>query len=522
MSTTNDNRPRAGTHTGRPDPATYRGDDILLLGLVLSVSTFWLFAQTANINGPRILEDLGLGETVLSSGVAASGVVCGMIIALAGSIADRNGHLRMVIAGNVVNIVGSLLLALAPVGALAVPAFITGRILQGIAAALIMPASLTMVRTFWDGTARHRAISMWSLGSFGASGVTSLFGGLLEQTFVGWRGVFLIGAVVSVVGIILVRRAPETQTPRSGVRGLDWAGAITFALGIAAVFTLITQISKLDFATALPWVLIAAAVIVFAIFGVVEKRKGSKAFLDFALFKNRQYSSVTAANFLLNSMGGALVVSLWALQVGYGLEPGTAGLLTLGFAAGIFAFLRVGEKLLGTKGAKFPIVIAATLVPLSLVFFAFTFLPRTEYMILNVAASVAIGAGLAMFATPATDAALSSLPADKVGVGSGFYKMASALGNGFGIAVFTTLLTSQSDGGPLADVMGRLLPFAADGEVVVRQAAAAALGIGALYGLVALIVIVLWVPNRPQSATEEPAEGPAEDKIEDEVDASTP
>lgn len=363
---------------------------------------------------------------------------------------------------------------------------------------------------------------MWSLGSFGASGVTSLFGGLLEQTFVGWRGVFLIGAVVSVVGIILVRRAPETQTPRSGVRGLDWAGAITFALGIAAVFTLITQISKLDFATALPWVLIAAAVIVFAIFGVVEKRKGSKAFLDFALFKNRQYSSVTAANFLLNSMGGALVVSLWALQVGYGLEPGTAGLLTLGFAAGIFAFLRVGEKLLGTKGAKFPIVIAATLVPLSLVFFAFTFLPRTEYMILNVAASVAIGAGLAMFATPATDAALSSLPADKVGVGSGFYKMASALGNGFGIAVFTTLLTSQSDGGPLADFMGRLLPFAADGEVVVRQAAAAALGIGALYGLVALIVIVLWVPNRPQSATEEPAEGPAEDKIEDEVDASTP
>ncbi|SDR72421.1 MFS transporter [Corynebacterium timonense] len=518
MSTTNDNRPRAGTHTGRPDPATYRGDDILLLGLVLSVSTFWLFAQTANINGPRILADLGLNETVLSSGVAASGVVCGMIIALAGSIADRNGHVRMVVAGNIVNIVGSLLVALAPTGALATPFFLSGRILQGAAAALIMPATLTLVRTYWEGTDRHRAISMWSLGSFGASGVTSLFGGLLEQTFVGWRGIFLIGVLVSVAGIILVRRAPETQTPRSGVRGLDWAGAITFALGIAAVFILVTQASKLDFSTAIPWVLLVGAIVIFVIFGVVEKSKGSKAFLDFALFKNRQYSSVVTTNFLLNSMGGSLVVSLWVLQSGYGLEPGTVGLLTLGFAAGIFTFLRVGEKLLGAKGAKFPILIAAVTVPLSMVFFAFTFLPRTEYMILNVVASFAIGAGLALFATPGTDAALSALPADKVGVGSGFYKMASALGNGFGIAIFAALFTSQTNGGPLADFVGQLVPFAADGEVVVRQAAAVALGFGAIYGLVAFIFIALWVPGRPAASQDK--EVPQ--KVEDEVEASNP
>ena len=488
---------------GGPGGGAYQGNDVLLTGIVLSVSTFWLFAQTASINAPHILQDLGLGETVLNSGVAAAGVVCGMIIAVAGSVADRNGHVRMVIAGNIVNIVGSVLLTLAPAGALAAGAFILGRVLQGAAAALIMPATLTMVRTFWEGKDRQRAISMWSLGSFGASAFASFLGGIIGQTFIGWRGIFLIGAVVSVIAILIVRRAPETDTPRSGVRGLDWTGAITFALGTAIVFVLVTQSSKLDFTGVLPWILIAAGVAVFAVFALVERRKGSSAFLDFALFKNRQYSSVVTANFLINTVGGGLIVSLWVLQLGYGLSSATAGLLTIGFAVGVFAFLRVGEKLLGSVGAKVPMLLAATLVMISLMVLTTTFLPTTGYMVVNALGAVVLGAGMAIFATPATDAALSALPADKSGVGSGFYKMASALGNGFGIAVATALFSSQSSGGALADAVARVFSFAEGGNLLIRQAGAVALAGSALFAVVAVLLVVVWVPRRPVSSSDE-------------------
>ena len=82
----------------------------------------------------------------------------------------------------ILGVIGSLLVGLAPAGGLAVPLLMLGRIAQGLSAAFIMPASLALIQAYWDGAGRQRAVSLWSMGSWGGSGFAALFGGLMAET----------------------------------------------------------------------------------------------------------------------------------------------------------------------------------------------------------------------------------------------------------------------------------------------------------------------------------------------------
>lgn len=477
---------------------THKGNDALLIGIVLSVSTFWLFAQTASINGPLMINDLGINAELFNAGVSAAGVACGIIIAVAGTIADRNGHVRFVIIGNIINIIGSILVGAAMGGAASVMLMV-GRVLQGFAAGFIMPATLSMIRFFWEGKERQRAISMWSLGSFGSSSLAAAFGGLLATTPLGWRGVFFLGAIVSVIGILLVRRAPETETPRSGLKGLDWPGIALFTVAVAILFIVITQASMFNWGGLTPWLLIALVIAVAAVLIPVERKKDAP-FVDFKLFGNRQFSGAVFANLLINTAAGGLVISGWTLQFGYGLSSGTAGAVTIGFAIAIFLTLRIGEKLIAIVGVRTPMLIGAGLVCLAMLIGMGTFLEKTPYLITVAIASVFLGLGLAIFATPTTDAALSALPPHQAGVGSGFYKMASALGNGFGIAVAVAVFNSQREGGAFGEFFGNIFTFAEVGDVAARQAGLAAMTVSFMLGLLAVILIAVLVPRKAKSS----------------------
>src|SRR5205823_3105716 len=108
------------------------------------------------------------------------------------------------------SIVGSLLVGLAPGGRWASSFLLTGRALQGLSGACIMPASLALVKTYWDGAARQRAVSLWSIGSWGGSGLCALFGGLVTQSL-GWRYIFIASVVVALLGLVLMRGTPESR-----------------------------------------------------------------------------------------------------------------------------------------------------------------------------------------------------------------------------------------------------------------------------------------------------------------------
>ena len=212
----------------------FQGNDRLLFGMIMGVIAFWLFAQTTLNIAPDMEKSLGLESSLMNIAVSITALFSGMFIVVMGGLADRMGRVRILNLGFVLSIVGALLIALAPAGALAMPFLMLGRIIQGISAACIMPASLALVKTYWDGPARQRAVSMWSIGSWGGSGLCSFVGGVMSQSF-GWRSIFFVCAAVSVVGLLMVRGTPESKVESTGSYKFDWPGVITFMVTMVAL-----------------------------------------------------------------------------------------------------------------------------------------------------------------------------------------------------------------------------------------------------------------------------------------------
>ena len=115
--------------------------------------------------------------------VSVTALFSGLFIVFFGGLADRLGRVRVAITGNVLSIVGGVLVVLAT-GSFSLPFLLTGRAIQGLSAACIMPATMALVKTYWDGAARQRAVSMWSIGSWGGSGAPGavLGGGTVAQS----------------------------------------------------------------------------------------------------------------------------------------------------------------------------------------------------------------------------------------------------------------------------------------------------------------------------------------------------
>jgi DHA2 family multidrug resistance protein-like MFS transporter len=205
-----------------------KGNDKLLFGIILGVLAFWLFAQTTlNIN-VVMAKDLQLESSMMNIAVSITSLFSGIFIVVMGGLADRMGRLKIIKIGFLFSIIGSLLVGLAPSGAMAAPVLISGRIFQGLSGACIMPASLALLKAYWDGASRQRAVSLWSMGSWGGSGFCALFGGLMAEN-IGWRYIFFASAVISLIGWWMTKSTPESKVQQSGEKKKpDVAGIFTF------------------------------------------------------------------------------------------------------------------------------------------------------------------------------------------------------------------------------------------------------------------------------------------------------
>src|SRR5689334_7043778 len=171
--------------------------------------------------------DLGIDMSVMNIAVSITALFSGIFIVVIGGLADRVGRVKTVQSGFVLSMIGSLLEALSPAGSLAAPSLILGRICQGLSGACIIPASLALVKTYWQGAARQRAVSLWSMGSWGGAGFAALFGGLMAEN-VGWRWIFFAGAAISVLGMLMLAGTPESRADARGAYRFDTAGVLTF------------------------------------------------------------------------------------------------------------------------------------------------------------------------------------------------------------------------------------------------------------------------------------------------------
>lgn len=450
---------------------TYEGTNKMIVGIVLGVITFWLFAQSMVNVVPAVQTDLHISLNTLNIAISLTALFSGMFVVAAGNIADKIGRKKMTYIGLSLNILGSFLIVITTGPTL----LILGRIIQGLSAACIMPATIALMSTYFVGARRQRALSYWSIGSWGGSGVCSFAGGAIATTL-GWQWIFVFSIICSALSMLLLKDTPESKGTGDQTASFDMGGLCLFALTMLGLNILITKGADFGWTSSITIGLLALTIVTTTLFIRLEWRK-SNALIDFSLFKDKAYTAATVSNFLLNAVAGTLVISNLYVQIGRGFSAFQAGLLSIGYLISVLIMIRVGEKILQDRGAKFPMLLGAAFTAVGISFMAFTFLPGVYYTIAVFIGFILFGTGLGMYATPSTDTAVCHAPEEKLGTASGVYKMASSLGSSFGVAISTAVYS-------IAYTSGHL-----------NMAATAGISANLAFAVLAFITIAISIPS---------------------------
>lgn len=421
---------------------TFKGDNRLLLGIFLGVITFWLFANSLVNIVPTLQQSFNTKLGTINAAVSLTALLCGLLVVGAGGLADRYGRMKLTYIGLILSVIGSGLIIIPGFA----PLLIIGRAIQGISGACIMPATLAIINTYYIGKARQRALTYWSIGSWGGSGICSVFGGFMA-TYVGWRSIFIISIIVALLSMFLIKHAPETKAPKSEKAAeskFDFVGLVLLVIAMLSINMIITQASDYGLMSLLIISMIIVFIVSFIAF-IIWEQKYNNPLIDFSLFKHKGYSGATISNFLLNAVFGTTLVANTYFQSGLDFNSSQAGYITLTYLISVLIMIPIGEKVLQSMGAKRPMMIGALLNGAGIVLLMLVFLPPTWYVVVSIIGYLIYGTGLGMYATPSTDTAVSTAPDDKVGVASGVYKMASSLGNSFGLAISGTLFSVMGD-----------------------------------------------------------------------------
>jgi MFS transporter, DHA2 family, multidrug resistance protein len=464
---------------------SYKGTDKMIIGIVFGVITFWLFAQAMVNVVPAVQKDLGISLETVNIAISLSALFSGMFIVAAGGLADKIGRKKIANIGFILSIIGSLCLVLAHGSAL----LIIGRVLQGLSAAFIMPSTIALMKAYFEGKDRQRALSFWSIGSWGGSGVASFAGGAIA-TYLGWRWIFIFSIIFAIIGMFLLKDTPESKQRSTGAFKFDYAGLVIFVITMLALNVFITYGADLGWTSPLTIGLLVVTIIGLIVFIKVEKSK-KIVLIDFAVFKNKPYTGATISNFLLNAIAGTLVVANTYVQVGRGFNSFQAGMLSLGYLVVVLAMIRVGEKILQKVGAKLPMVWGALITTIGVAIMGLTFLPDFTYTVVVFSGFVLFGLGLGLYATPSTDTSVSNAPADKVGEAAGVYKMASSLGSAFGVSISATAYGA----------------IAANGNL--ETAASVGIIVNVIFGVLSILSIIFMVPSDAGKTSNSPERSPA-------------
>lgn len=217
--------------TQAPDTIRAGGILVLLVGPFLAGLDFFI----VNVALPTIRRDLGASPAALGLVVAGYGTAYAVLLVLGGRLGDEYGRRRLFVVGLAAFTVTSLAAGLAPTTGV----LLAARIMQGASAALMVPQTLATFRAVMTGTARGRAVALYTAAGGVSSIVGQLLGGLLVSTL-SWRAVFLVNVPVGLVALLSVRRAVPRS--RSAVRvGADVRGTVAFAVALGALLVALAE-----------------------------------------------------------------------------------------------------------------------------------------------------------------------------------------------------------------------------------------------------------------------------------------
>ncbi len=365
--------------------------------------------------------------------------LCYAVLLLTGGLlCDLYGRRRLFIVGAAIFTGGSVLCAAAP----GVPLLIAGRAVAGAGAALLLPASLAIIRVAWtEEQARNRALGIWAACNGLAFIIGPALGGLLVDRF-GWRSVFLIVVPLGVVAIGCALRVVAESSDPAG-RRFDAPGQISGALALAGLA--LTGIAGAhDRALAA----IAGGVGVIALVGfvLIEHRRGPAAMVPLELFGSPRFvGTLTATSAMTFGMYGVLFLVPLVWQSGAVFAAGTAGIALMPMAGVFFVVSNASGRLLESIGARVLISGGTALIGVGL--FVIAFSAAGEPLWLAEMGLVLSGLGMGLNTGPLYGVAVAAVPAARSGSAASLINVARMIGATLGVAVLGTAFALGGAGG---------------------------------------------------------------------------
>ncbi len=399
-----------------------------------------LDASIVNVALPSIGTGLGFSEADLPWVVNAYVIAFGGFLLLGGRAADLLGRRRVFMAGLLVVAVASLLAGFAAnQGQL-----IAARAAQGLGAAIVSPAALSIVTTlFRDGAERNKALGAWGAvaGSAGAVGV--LLGGILTDSL-GWEWVLWVNVPVALIALALTPRLIPESRSESATRHFDAAGAVSVTAGLSVLAYAFLDASSAGWGSTKIISLLALSVVLIGAFVAIELR--SKApLVPFRIFRLR---TLTGANVVGVLLGASLFsmfffISLYMQQV-LGYSAIHAGLSYLPLALMIIVAAGLGGQLVTRFGFK-PILAAGMLfIAVGLGWFS-QISVGGGFLTDILGPSLLAAAGLGFGFVTSTIAAVSGVEEREQGLASGLINTSQQIGGALGLAVLSTIATTRTD-----------------------------------------------------------------------------
>jgi EmrB/QacA subfamily drug resistance transporter len=418
-----------------PDPRRWKALAIVCVAMFMTV----LDVSIVNVALPSIKTSLDVSDTTLQWVVVGYAITFGGFLLLGGRAADLLGRRRMFMAGMALFAAASLVCGLA--GSIGV--LIAARVVQGLGAAIVSPATLSIITTtFEEGAERNKALGIW--GAMGGSGAAAgvLFGGILTK-YAGWEWIFFVnvpvGAIVLALTPSFVRESRITTAGK-----FDVGGAATATGGLALLVYAISKAPDVGWSSARTIVLLVASAGLLALFALLETRHESPL-VPFRIFRTKTLLGANVTGIMLGAVvfGNFFLLTLYVQQV-LGYSALKAGLTFLATAGTVIPVAGVSQALVTRIGVR-P-VLAVGLVLLTGGMLWYTQIPvHGSYVSDLLPGYLLVGFGLAFSFIPISIAALAGVAHHEAGLASGLINTSQQVGGALGVAVVSTVAFTHAD-----------------------------------------------------------------------------
>jgi EmrB/QacA subfamily drug resistance transporter len=457
----------------------------IVAGLSL-VSLLVLLDDTAvSVALPTIQRQVGFGFGALEWVINAYTLTIAGLTLLAGHLADRQGAVRIFLAGLGIFVLGSLLSGVA----FNVVFLIASRAVQGTGVALVAPASLSLIATTFSDHRRGTALGVWAGVSASALGIGPVVGAYITETL-GWNWIFLLNVPLGAAAWLLALRILPRFAPTHPAHRLDVLGAALSGLGLLGLLLALNQGSVSGWASPVVIILFGGSALAFGLFFLHERRT-PVALVDLSLFKNRFFSAANIVTLLSTAVMCSLFFFLALyLQTVVGLSALASGATLLPLTLTIVVIAPLSGRLVERVGAR-PLIVTGMVI-LAAGLFGMSRQGLGSNVLTLMLWLAVTGLGIAIARTPTTTTALGNAGDKAFGMAAGVFNTFQATGLALGIALMGIILTSF---GPQA-AFSRELSAAHHAAFVTGFSIALNVN-GAIALFAALLAAYMMRPRRP-------------------------